>query len=154
MGESSFAILREIGILPLEDNEEIRFTIDVYRGYRYVSIRRYVQTDGFSGPTRDGLTLTPGIIRMLEPKVAQLPDDPKEVAGGLQLGKFAKRPGICVVVAVGPFKGQPGLILRQWQEDCGWTKKGIWLPFKKIKEIKELFRKTKEVLEEQPLDDF
>lgn len=153
MGESSFTVLREIGIMPLEQDEEIRFSIDVYRGFRYVSVRRYVQTDGFSGPTRDGLTLTPEIIRVLEPKLALLPDEPKAIPNG-PLGKYAKRPGICVVVEVGLFKGRRGLALRQWQADTGLTKKGIWLPLDKIKEIKDLFRATREALDEQPADDF
>ncbi len=151
--ESSFTVLREIGAIVLSENEEIRFSIDVYRGYRYVSIRRYVRVDGFAGPTRDGLTLTPEIVRVLEPKVAALPDDPKTVEN-VQLGKFAKRPGICVVVGVGSFKGARGLALRQWQDEIGWTKKGIWLPLEKLKEIKELFRLTREALDEQPVDDF
>ena len=153
MGESSFTVLRDIGSLPLTENEEIRFSIDVYRGFRYVSVRRYLQTDGFAGPTRDGLTLTVEIIRVLEPKIAALPDDPKSVEDG-QLGKFAKRQGSCVVVAIGSFKGKRGLALRQWQDECGWTKKGIWLPLEHLKEIKALFRQTREALDEQPTDDF
>ena len=151
--ESSFTVLREIGAIVLGENEEIRFSIDVYRGFRYVSIRRYVRVDGFAGPTRDGLTLTPEIVRVLEPKVAALPDDPKTLEN-VQLGKFAKRPGICVVAGVGSFKGARGLALRQWQDEIGWTKKGIWLPLEKLKEIKELFRLTREALDEQPVDDF
>jgi len=154
MGESSFAILREIGILPLGNEEEIRFSIDVYRGYRYVSIRRYLQTNGFFGATRDGITLSPEIVRVLEPKIAALPDDPQAIAGNLSLGKFAKRPGICVVVEVGSLKGKRGLFMRQWQEEGGWTKKGIWLPLEKIQEIKKLFSQTKEALDEQPIEDF
>ena len=152
-GESSFTLLREIGALVLNEQEEIRFSIDAYRGFRYVSVRRYVQTDGFSGPTRDGLTLTPEIVHLLEPKIAALPDQPSST-GDIQLGRFAKRPGICVVAAVGSMKGRRGLLLRQWQDGLGWTKKGIWLPLEKIKAIKELFRKTRDILNERPEDDF
>ena len=152
-GESSFTLLREIGALTLGKEEEIRFSIDAYRGFRYVSVRRYLQTDGFSGPTRDGLTLTPEIVHLLAPKIEALPDNPKEIADA-QLGRFAKRPGICIVAAVGALKGARGLLLRQWQDAIGWTKKGIWLPLEKIKEIKELFRQTRDILSEQPSDDF
>lgn len=153
MSESSFTLLRDIGSCPLENGEEIRFTIDAYRGYRYVSVRRYVASDSFSGATRDGITMTPEIVRALEPLLAALPDDPKAVSNG-QLGKFAKRPGICVVASVGSFKGRRGLDLRQWQEDCGFTKKGIWIPLEKLPEIKQLFWKAKEALDEKPVDDF
>lgn len=153
MGESSFTVLREIGALVLQPGDEIRFSIDVYRGFRYVSIRRYMEMDGLAAPTRDGLTLTPEIVRVLAPKVVALPDDPGQIAD-VQLGKYAKRAGTCIVVGVGTFKGRRGLVLRQWQEDIGWTKKGIWLPLEKIKEIKALFKATHEAVDEQPPDDF
>ncbi len=153
MGESSFSVLREIGFLPTKTEGEIRFSIDVYRSFRYVSIRRYVKIDGLSSPTRDGLTLTPEIIQVLAPKIVALDDNPAHIPD-MQLGKFAKRPGICVVVGVGSFKGARGLALRQWEEEKGWTKKGIWLPLEQIKEIKKLFQETLNALNEQPLDDF
>lgn len=155
MTESSFTLLRDIGSILLENGEEVRFSIDAYRGYRYVSVRRYIETDGFTGATRDGITFTPEIVQVLAPLVATLPDDPKAAQDGV-LGKFAKRPGICVVARIGVYKGHRGLDLRQWQEDSGWTKKGIWLPYEKIKEIKALFLQTKDALNEAPaeLDDF
>lgn len=153
MSESSFTLLRDIGALALDNGEEVRFSIDAYRGYRYVSVRRYVLSDTFSGATRDGITMTPEILRVLAPLVAALPDNPAAVKDG-QLGKFAKRPGICVVVSIGTFKGRRGLDLRQWQEDTGYTKKGIWLPLEKLPEIKDLFARTKEALDEKPEDDF
>ncbi|MCQ2410966.1 MAG: transcriptional coactivator p15/PC4 family protein [Elusimicrobiaceae bacterium] len=153
LGESSFTLLREIGTLPLAQGEDVRVTIEAYRGYRYVSVRRYITTDGFSGATRDGLTLTPEIVRALAPRLAALAADPREVPDG-EIGKFAKRQGMCVVVSIGSFKGRRGLVLRQWQADCGWTKKGIWLPLEKLGEIKALFCKAKEALDEQPEDDF
>ena len=153
MSESSFTVLREIGSLPAANGSEVRFSIDVYRNYLYVSIRRYVNMDGLWAPTRDGLTLTPEIVRVLAPKINALSDVPKEIANG-PLGKFAKRPGICVVVEVGSFRNERGLALRQWEETGGWTKKGIWLPLEKIKEIKVLFKATHEAIDEQPEDDF
>ncbi len=153
MSESSFTLLRDIGSFALENGEEVRFSIDAYRGYRYVSVRRYVTSDSFSGATRDGITMTPEILRILAPLVAALPDDMAAVKDG-QLGKFAKRPGICVVACVGSFKGRRGLDLRQWQEDCGFTKKGIWLPLEKLPEIKRLFLSTKEALDEKPEEFF
>jgi len=153
MSESSFTVLREIGILPLDDKSEVHFSIDVYRNFRYVSVRRYMDMDGLSAPTHDGVTLTPQIVQVLAPKIAALPDEPKDISN-TSLGKFAKRPGICMVVGIGALKGERGLVLRQWEEEKGWTKKGIWLPLSKIKEIKKLFQDTKAALDEQPEDDF
>lgn len=153
MSESSFTLLRDIGSFALENGEEVRFSIDAYRGYRYVSVRRYVTSDSFAGATRDGITMTPEILRVLAPRIVALPDKISELKEGI-IGKFAKRPGICVVAAIGSFKGHRGLDLRQWQEDCGFTKKGIWLPLEKLPDIKSLFLKTKEVLDEKPEDIF
>lgn len=153
MSESSFTVLREIGVLTLDDKSEIHFSIDVYRNFRYVSIRRYIDMDGLNAPTHDGVTLTPPIVRALTAKIAALSDEPHNIPPD-SLGKFAKRPGICIVAGFGMLKGVRGLVLRQWEDEKGWTKKGVWLPLKKIKEIKKLFQETKAALDEQPEDDF
>ncbi len=153
MLESSFMLLREIGTLVLSTEEEIRFSIDAYRGYRYVSVRRYLRMENFSGPTRDGVTFTPEMIHTLLPVLNQLPSDFNQ----LQLGpvaKLAKRPGICVEVTVAEFRGQRGLDFRQWEQDKGTTKKGIWLPLSKWTEIRQLFAATLAALDEVPDVDF
>ncbi len=153
MLESSFTLLRDMGTIVLENGDEVRFSIDAYHGFRYVSVRRYLKTDTFAGATRDGVTLTPEIVHALVPRLLNLPQDIKALKDGV-IGKFAKRPGICIVASIGTFKGHRGLDLRQWQEDVGWTKKGIWLPLEKLPEVKNLFQKTIEALDEKPTDDF
>lgn len=143
MPETSFSILSEIGVIALGDGNEIRFSVDAYRGYRYASIRKYLTSDGYSGATRIGITMTEEIVKALAPLIAALPDTPAEVKD-VELGKFAKRPGLSVVVRVSTFQGTRGLDFRQWQEDDaykGWTKKGIRLSLDNIKEIKALFAK-------------
>lgn len=155
MAESSFAVLADIGAITQEEGSEIRFSIDAYRGYRYASIRKYLTSDSYTGATRAGITMTPEIVRAVAPLLAKLPDDPAKVKD-VELGKFAKRPGMSVVVRVSSFKGARGLDFRQWQEDAtykGWTKKGIRLPVEKIKEIKELFAKMAQALEDKPLEE-
>lgn len=152
MLESSFILLQDIGHLEINPQEEIRFSIDAYRGYRYASVRRYLKTDGFTGPTRDGVTLTPEIVRALVPLLGALPADEKQIKPG-SLGKFAKRPGICVVVSVSQFRGAYGLELRNWSQDKGFSN-GIWLPLVYWKDIRELFRSTLAALDEVPEVDF
>ena len=153
MTESSFTLLRDIGGFTVGPEEEIRVSIDAYHGFRYISIRRYIQTDGFSGATRDGVTLTVEILHALTPRVCALPDDPALIVP-TQLGKFAKRPGICIVASVGEFRGKRGLDLRQWQQDIGWTKKGIWLSLEFLPQFKKLLKAACEAVDEQPTDDF
>ena len=156
MAESSFMVLQQIGTLVLDENSEIRFSIDAYRGYRYASIRKYLTQGAYTGATRAGITLTPDIVKAVAPLLAQLPDDPAQLTD-VELGKYAKRPGLSVIVRVSSFHGSRGLDFRQWQEDekyKGWTKKGIRLPSEKIKEVKVLFAQLAQVLAEKPLEDF
>ena len=150
MAESSFAVLNHIGVLPVDESSEIRFSIDAYRGYRYASIRKYLTSGDYIGATRAGITMTPEIVKAVAPLLAALPDDPAKLEDQ-ELGKFAKRPGMSVIVRISSFKGTRGLDFHQWQEDeayKGWTKKGIRLPVEKIKEIKELFAKMAAALAE------
>lgn len=147
MNESSFMILSHIGSIFSSDNsEEVKFSVDAYRGYRYASIRKYLKSDAYSGATRAGITMTAEIVKSVNGVLAALPDDASAIEDK-ELGKFAKRPGMSVIVRISSFKGSRGLDLRQWQEDdtyTGWTKKGIRLPLEKMGEIKALFAKMAE----------
>ena len=154
MLESSFALLREIGILTLNEQEEVHFSVDAYHGYRSVSVRRYLKLEGgFSGPTRDGVTLTPEIVRTLVPMLLALPTDEKQLTLG-PVGKFAKRAGICIVVSVAEFRGARGLELRQWSQEKGFSKNGIWLPLTHWADIRKLFADTLTAVDEVPDIDF
>lgn len=154
MEQSSFILLREVGSLRLTPQEEIRFSLDAYHGYRYVSVRRYLALEGgFTGPTRDGVTLTPEIMHALVPLLLALPQEAAHVKLG-PVGKFAKRPGICVVVSVAQFRGARGLELRNWSQDKGFSKTGIWLPLTHWAQIRELFKNALAALSELPEVDF
>lgn len=153
MLESSFILLREIGRIVLTEQEEVHFSIDAYRGYRYVSVRRYIKTDGFTGPTRDGITLTVEIMRALVPMLLALPADEKELKLG-SIGKFAKRPGICVLVSMAEFRGVRGLELRNWSQEKGMSKNSICLPLSHWAEIRELFKNALAAIDEVPEVDF
>lgn len=143
MAESSFMVLEQVGTLSVDESSEIRFSIDAYRGYKYASIRKYLTQGAYVGATRAGITLTPDIVKAVAPLIAQLPEEVAQLKE-INLGKFAKRPGLSIIVQITSFQGSLGLDLRQWQEDeqyKGWTKKGIRLPVDKLKEIKVLFDK-------------
>lgn len=151
MNDTSFSLLREIGSIHLTGNEEIRFSLDAYRGFRYVSVRRYLKTDGFCGATRDGITLTPEMVHVMMPRLREVPKDIAKIPDG-PIGKFAKRAGICVIVSVATFRSARGLDLRQFEEGRGYTKKGIWIPLEKLAEVQALFEKTVAALDEAPPD--
>ena len=151
--ESSFTLLRDIGSLVLNSREEIRFSIDAYRGFRYVSVRKYVKTHELAVPTAGGVTLTPEIVRALVPRLLTLPEDEKQLSLG-PVGKFAKRPGMCIVATVAAVGDLRGLDVRQWEQEKGYTKKGIFLPLAKWAEIRSLFAGTLAAIEEVPDVDF
>ena len=152
MADSSFMVLQQIGTIVLDENSEIRFSIDAYRGYRYASIRKYLTKGAYTGATRAGITLTSDIVKAVAPQIAQLPDDPAQLTD-IELGKYAKRPGLSVIIRISSFRESKGLDFRQWQEDDkykGWTKKGIRLPVDKIKEIKTLFAQLVQACADAP----
>ncbi len=141
MPETSFEILTQIGSLILEDGNEIKFSVDSYRGHKYVSVRKYLKTDTYSGPTKAGITLSPEIVGKIAQALNTLPQDIAQIQDG-ELGKYAKRQGLSIVLRVSSYMGSKGIDLRQWQEDDaykGWTKKGIRLPIEKLEDIKKLF---------------
>lgn len=150
MPETSFEILTQIGALALEDGNEIKFSVDSYRGHKYVSVRKYLKSETYSGPTKAGITLSPEIVTKISQALANLPQDIAAIQDG-ELGKYAKRQGLSIVLRISSYMGSKGIDLRQWQEDesyKGWTKKGIRLPLEKLTEIKNLFNSMVKYFEE------
>ncbi|MDR0952889.1 MAG: transcriptional coactivator p15/PC4 family protein [Elusimicrobiota bacterium] len=150
MAESSFQILAEIGSFPVEEGSIVKFSVDSFKGHKYISVRKYLTSDTYSGPTKAGITLSPEMISKINEVIAALPSDPKEIKEG-ELGKYAKKQGLSVILRISSYMGTFGIDLRQWQEDetyTGWTKKGIRLPVDKMAEIKDLFAKTDAYLKE------
>ena len=144
MPNTTFEILQVIGVLPIDEGSEIKISIDSFKNHKYVSIRKYLKSDTYTGPTKAGITLSPEMIDKVYQTINSLPDNVEEIEDK-ELGRFAKRKGLNIVLRVSSYMNVKGLDLRQYQEDStytGWTKKGIRLPLEKIKEIKELFAKT------------
>ncbi len=150
MAISSFSILRQIGSIKIDEGNEIKFSVDAYKQSRYLSVRKYLKSETYSGPTKAGITLTSEVVVKIAKALATLPDDPNSIQDG-ELGKYARRQGLAIVLRVSSFNTAKGIDIRQWQEDetyTGWTKKGIRLPLEKIKEIKELFKLSAQYFEE------
>ena len=144
MAISSFAILKQIGSIKIDEGNEIRFSVDAYKQSRYLSVRKYLKSETYSGPTKAGITLTSEVVIKIAKALATLPDDINSIKDG-ELGKYARRQGLAIVLRVSSFNTNKGIDIRQWQEDetyTGWTKKGIRLPLEKLAEIKELFTRS------------
>ncbi len=144
MPNTTFEILQVIGVLPIDEGAEIKISVDSFRGHKYISIRKYLKSETYTGPTKAGITLSPEMIDKVSQTINALPDNIAEIEDK-ELGRFAKRKGLNIVLRISSYMNSKGLDLRQYQEDSaytGWTKKGIRLPLEKLKEIKELFAKT------------
>ena len=144
MPNTTFEILQVIGVLPIDEGSEIKVSVDSFKNHKYISIRKYLKSETYTGPTKAGITLSPEMIDKVAQTINALPDNVAEIEDK-ELGRFAKRKGLNIVLRVSSYMNAKGLDLRQYQEDStytGWTKKGIRLPLEKIKEIKELFNKT------------
>jgi len=150
MAESSFSILSEIGAIDLGGGEEIKFTVDSFKGHKYVSVRKYLKSDTYTGPTKAGITLSPEITGKVNAAVAALPADINAI-GDMELGKYAKKQGLSIILRISSYQNTKGIDIRQWQEDeayTGWTKKGIRLPLEKLAEIKAMFAKLAKYFED------
>lgn len=150
MAISSFSILKQIGSIKIDEGNEIRFSVDAYKQSRYLSVRKYLKSETYSGPTKAGITLTSEVVIKIAKALATLPDDINSIKDG-ELGKYARRQGLAIVLRVSSFNTNKGIDIRQWQEDetyTGWTKKGIRLPLEKLAEIKELFKLSAQYFEE------
>ncbi|MDR0646219.1 MAG: transcriptional coactivator p15/PC4 family protein [Elusimicrobiota bacterium] len=138
---ATFTVLAEIGSIALKNGEEIRFTVDTFKGHRYLSVRKYLKSDSYSGPTKSGITLSPEIVIKVSCALNALAQDYKAVEEG-ELGKYAKKQGLSIILRISTYMNSKGIDLRQWQEDetyTGWTKKGIRLPLENLSEIKKTF---------------
>ena len=144
MPNTTFEILQVIGVLPVDEGAEIKISVDSFKNHKYISIRKYLKSETYTGPTKAGITLSTEMIDKVAQTINALPDDITKIEDK-ELGRFAKRKGLNIVLRISSYMNAKGLDIRQYQEDStytGWTKKGIRLPLEQLKEIKELFTKT------------
>lgn len=143
-----FKPLKDLGSLPLTDTSELRFYVDEYKGYKYGSIRTFLKGEGYSGPTKSGVTMNPAILAGVIEAFEKLP----QAAAGLkeqELARFPKKMGVELVVRVTLFKDAPGVDLREWVEDesyKGWSKKGVRIPYGERASTLERLREMQKVV--------
>ena len=126
-----FKPLKEFGSIPISETSELKFYVDEYKGYKYGSIRTFVKGETYSGPTKSGVTLNPGLLDGVIEALAKLPKEPTAVEEK-ELARFPKKAGIELVVRITLFKDSTGVDLREWVEEPGykgWSKKGVRIPY-------------------------
>jgi len=132
-----FKPLKEVGAIPLSDTSELKYYVDEYRCYKYASIRTFVTGEGYSCPTKSGVTMNPTILEGVIAAMAKLPAEP-EALEEKELARFDKKMGIKLVVRITIFRDSTGVDLREWVDEegeggyKGWSKKGVRIPYKDI----------------------
>ncbi|MEK7746809.1 MAG: PC4/YdbC family ssDNA-binding protein [Elusimicrobiota bacterium] len=131
---AQFNPLAMVGTLPASDTSEIRFYVDEYKGYPFASIRTFVRRENYSGPTKAGITMNPGLLEQVISTLEKLPKEP-EATQDTELARLAKKPGVELVVRITIYRDATGVDLREWVDDDnyqGWSKKGVRIAYADI----------------------
>jgi len=129
---TTFAPLKDIGTLAVSEEAEIKFYVDEYKGFKYGSIRTFLKREGYTGPTKAGVTLNPTLLAGVLDALAKLPAEP-EALQEVELARFPKKMGTEMVIRITIYKDTTGVDFREWIDDGsykGWSKKGVRVPYK------------------------
>ncbi|MFA6002745.1 MAG: hypothetical protein WC881_01620 [Elusimicrobiota bacterium] len=129
-----FKPLKELGTIALSDTTQIRFYVDEYKGYKYGSIRTFIKGESYTGPTKSGITMNPGLLDHVIPVLEKLPKEP-DTLEDKELARFPKKAGVELVLRITIFRDTTGVDLREWVDDPtykGWSKKGVRIPYKEL----------------------
>jgi hypothetical protein len=140
-----FKPLKELGRLALSESSELVFYVDEYKGHRYGSVRTFLKGDGYSGPTKSGVTLNARVLDAAIEAVEKLPPEPLATEDQ-ELVRIPKKAGVELVVRVTIFKDSTGVDIREWVDEPeykGWSKKGVRIPYKDIPATLQFFRQMK-----------
>lgn len=143
-----FKPVKEFGVIALTDETEIKFYVDEYKGYTYASVRTFLNREGYTGPTKAGVTMNPTLLGSVIEVLGKLPTEPKTLED-VELARFPKRTGMEFVVRITIYKDTTGIDLREWVDDGtykGWSKKGIRVPYQYLSKTIEYLKQMQEFL--------
>ena len=140
-----FKPLKELGSVVLNETTELKFYVDEFKGHRYGSIRTFIKGEGYSGPTKAGVTLNGRILDEAIAALEKLPASPT-AKEDVELARLPKKQGVELVLRITIYKDAPGLDVREWVDEPefkGWSKKGVRIPYKDLKATLEFLRQMK-----------
>ena len=129
-----FKPVKEFGDIAVSEESEIKFYVDEYKGFTYASVRTFLKREGYTGPTKAGITMNPALLTSVIEALGKLPAEPNSTQD-VELARFPKRAGLEFVVRITLYKDTTGIDLREWVDDGkykGWSKKGIRLPYQEL----------------------
>ncbi len=143
-----FKPLKELGTISLSETTQLKFYVDEYKGYKYGSIRTFIQGDSYTGPTKSGITLNAILLDKVLPELQKLPKEP-ETTEDVELARFPKKAGVELVVRITIFRDTTGVDLREWVEDSsykGWSKKGVRIPYKDVPQAASYLKEMRQLV--------
>ena len=143
-----FKPLKELGTIPLSGTTQIKFYVDEYKGYKYGSIRTFIQGETYTGPTKSGITMNAGLLEKVVPVLEKLPLEP-DTTEDKELARFPKKAGVDLVVRITIFRDTTGVDLREWVEDAsykGWSKKGVRIPYKELAQAVSYLKEMRQLI--------
>src|SRR3989339_1086337 len=78
--DKGFRIIKEIGVFSVSPESEIHFSIDEFRGHRYGSVRKFLKSESYNGPTHAGVTFNEQILEGVISVLKKLPKEPEALS--------------------------------------------------------------------------
>lgn len=144
----NFKPLKEFGTIELAESSQVRFYVDEYKGHPYASIRTFVTSDSYSGPTKSGITLNLELLGKVIERLETLPPEP-ETTEDQELARFPKRTGLELVVRITIYRDTTGIDFREWVDDGtykGWSKRGVRIGYGEVKNIVSHLKEMRDFL--------
>ncbi|MBI3507631.1 MAG: hypothetical protein HY059_22575 [Proteobacteria bacterium] len=145
-----FRPVKEFGNISVSDDREIKFYVDEYKGYTYASVRTFLKREGYSGPTKAGITMNPNLLGSVIETLSKLTPEPSTTEDQ-ELARYPKKAGIEFVVRITIHKDTTGIDLREWVNDGsyeGWSKKGIRIPYQYLAKTIDYMKQMGEFLKQ------
>ena len=133
----------EVGEIKLTHTTDVRVIVSEYNGELGVDIRKYVNSDKYTGPTQQGVRLHKNALDALIKLLAK--NDLSHQELNAPFGKIAKSVDIDFIVQVSTFSGSPKLDVREeltTSKGKFLTKKGISLPLKQANHFFEMLKEA------------
>ena len=152
----AFNPLKDVGRLTMTDDSEIRFYADEFKGYPFGSIRTFVKSATYEGPTKAGVTLKGAVLDGVIAALEKLPQEPTATED-VELARFEKKKNaeeaVELVVRITLYRDTTGVDLREWvvsESYTGWSKKGVRLPYAEIAKSVGFLKEMRTFLADRP----